>query len=56
MGSPESDWSESVGAVWESIRRGTGPSRRQVLDEIRPDIDKFLKHFGRPPDYWGDLS
>jgi hypothetical protein len=30
-------------------------TRRWVLDQIREDNSRFLSHFGRPQNYWGDL-
>jgi hypothetical protein len=30
-------------------------SRRWVIDQIREDNCRFLSHFGRPLNYWGDL-
>jgi hypothetical protein len=29
--------------------------RRWVIDQIREDNSRFLAHFGRPLNYWGDL-
>jgi hypothetical protein len=29
--------------------------RRWVIDQIRDDNCRFLSHFGRPQNYWGDL-
>lgn len=29
--------------------------RQWVIDQIRDDNTRFLDHFGRPRDYWGDL-
>lgn len=29
--------------------------RKRVIDEIRNDNIKFLQHFGKPSNYWGDL-
>jgi hypothetical protein len=31
------------------------PTRRWVIDQIRDDNCKFLAHFNRPINYWGDL-
>jgi hypothetical protein len=38
---PNTTWDEEV--------------RRWVIDQIRDDNRRFLSHFGRPLNYWGDL-
>jgi hypothetical protein len=32
-----------------------GETRQRVIDQIRDDNCRFLAHFGRPKDFWGEL-
>lgn len=38
-----------VNTAWDE------PARQWVVDQIRDDNCRFLAHFGRPRDFWGDL-
>lgn len=39
----------SIDTEWD------GDVRQWVIDQIRDDNLRFLEHFGRPSDYWGDI-
>jgi hypothetical protein len=38
-----------VNTAWDEL------TRQWVIDQIRDDNSRFLAHFNRPRDYWGDL-
>lgn len=39
----------AIDTTWDPI------VRKRVINDIRDDSLKFLQHFGKPADYWGDL-
>jgi hypothetical protein len=47
---------EQLGRSPSNINTNWDPEiRKRVIDQIRDDNCKFLDHFGRPRNYWGDL-